>query len=49
MRVAALGLALTAPATLSHESAAIELGLELLDPDLSSLHVTRPIAGELTS
>jgi hypothetical protein len=44
MRVAALGLALTAPATLSHESAATELGLELLDPDVSSLHVTRPIA-----
>ena len=34
MRVAALGLALTAPAVLSHESAATELGLELLDPDL---------------
>ena len=48
MRVAALGLALTAPATLSHESAAAELGLELLDPDLSSLHVTRPIRGQLS-
>jgi hypothetical protein len=44
MRVAALGLALTAPATLSHASAAAELGLELLDPDLESLHVTRPVA-----
>jgi hypothetical protein len=44
MRVAALGFALSAPATLSHESAAIELGLELLNPDLSSLHVTRPVA-----
>jgi hypothetical protein len=44
MRVAALGLALTAPATLSHASAAIELGLEILDPDLSRLHVTRPLA-----
>ena len=36
MRVAALGLALTAPATLSHESAAAELGLQLLDADHSS-------------
>ena len=44
MRVAALGLALSAPATLSHESAASEMGLELLDPDLSLLHVTRPVA-----
>ena len=41
MRVAALDLALTAPAVLSHQSAATELGLELLDPDLSLLHVTR--------
>jgi hypothetical protein len=44
MRVAALGLALSAPATLSHVSAASELVLELLDPDLSKLHVTRPQA-----
>lgn len=42
MRVAALALALTAPAVLSHETAAMELGLELLDPDLDRLHVTRP-------
>ncbi|MCY7372632.1 MAG: type IV toxin-antitoxin system AbiEi family antitoxin domain-containing protein [Spirochaetaceae bacterium] len=41
MQVAALGLVLTPPATLSHESAAGELGLELLEPDLSLLHVTR--------
>lgn len=44
MRVAALGLALTAPATLSHVTAAAEHGLELLDPDVSTLHVTRPLA-----
>jgi hypothetical protein len=41
MRVAALALCLTAQATLSHETAAAEHGLELLDPDLSVLHVTR--------
>ena len=44
MRVAALSLALSAPATLSHVSAAAELGLELLDPDRSLLHVTRLVA-----
>lgn len=44
LRVAALGLVLAAPATLSHQTAAAELGLELLDPDLSVLHVTRPQA-----
>ena len=44
MRVAALGLALSAPATLSHVSAASELELELLEPDLTKLHVTRPQA-----
>ena len=41
MQVAALGLVLSPPATLSHESAAAELGLELLEPDLTLLHVTR--------
>jgi hypothetical protein len=43
MRVAALALALSAPAVLSHQTAATELGLELLQPDLSMLHVTRPV------
>lgn len=42
IRVAALGLVLTAPAVLSHQSAAAEHGLPLLDPDLRTLHVTRP-------
>jgi hypothetical protein len=42
MRVAALALALTAPAVLSHQNAAAELGMELLDADYSELHVTRP-------
>lgn len=42
MDVAALSLVLTAPAVLSHQTAAAELGLELLQPDLSRLHVTRP-------
>lgn len=41
MQVAALGLVLTQPAVLSHQTAAAELALELLDPDLSILHVTR--------
>ena len=41
IRVAALGLRLAAPAVLTHQSAAMEHGLELLDADLSSLHVTR--------
>lgn len=39
--VAALSLVLTAPAVLSHQTAAVELGLELLQPDLRLLHVTR--------
>ncbi len=43
MQVAALALALSAPAVLTHQSAAAELGLALLDPDLSQLHVTRPL------
>jgi hypothetical protein len=42
MRVAALTLALIAPGVLSHQTAAAELDLELLDPDLTLLHVTRP-------
>jgi hypothetical protein len=42
MRVAALTLALDAPGVLSHQTAAVELGLDLLDPDLTTLHVTRP-------
>jgi hypothetical protein len=42
MRVAALALVLGAPGVLSHQTAAAELGLELLDADLTSLHVTRP-------
>jgi hypothetical protein len=42
MKVAALTLALIAPGVLSHETAAAELGLELLDADLTLLHVTRP-------
>jgi hypothetical protein len=42
MRVAALTLALTAPAVLSHQTAAAELELDLLDADLTLLHVTRP-------
>jgi hypothetical protein len=41
IRVAALHQTLTAPAVLTHQSASTELGLELLDPDLSLLHVTR--------
>lgn len=41
MQVAALSLVLRPPATLSHETAAAELGLELLEPDLRLLHVTR--------
>jgi hypothetical protein len=42
MRVAALTLALTAPGVLSHQTAAAELDLDLLDADLTQLHVTRP-------
>lgn len=41
LRTAALALALTAPAVLSHQSAAAELDLPLLAPDHSLLHVTR--------
>jgi hypothetical protein len=41
VRLAALALVLTEPAVHSHVSAAVELGLEMLDPDLSELHVTR--------
>lgn len=39
--VAALSLVLAAPAVHSHVSAAVELGLDMLEPDLSELHVTR--------
>jgi hypothetical protein len=42
MQVAALTLALTAPGVLSHQTAAAELDLDLLDADLTQLHVTRP-------
>jgi len=38
---AALSLSLTAPAVLSHQTAAVEHALDMLDPDLSKLHVTR--------
>jgi hypothetical protein len=41
LRTAALALALTAPAVLSHQTAAAELGLPLLTPDHTLLHVTR--------
>lgn len=41
VRVAALQLVLKEPAVFSHESAAVELGLAMLDPDLSLLHVSR--------
>lgn len=41
MRVAALAQALTAPAVLSHQTAASEHRLDLLEPDNSMLHVTR--------
>jgi hypothetical protein len=42
MRVAALTLSLTAPGVLSHQTAAAELDHDLLDADLTWLHVTRP-------
>jgi hypothetical protein len=42
MQVAALTLALTAPGVLSHQTAAAEVDLDLLDADLTWLHVTRP-------
>lgn len=35
-------LRLTSPSTLSHETAAVWIGLELLKPALGTLHVTRP-------
>ncbi len=35
-------LSLSAPAALSHETAAVRTGLELLSPDLTELHLTRP-------
>lgn len=41
IRTAALSLALSAPAVLSHQSAAAELALPLLEPDHALLHVTR--------
>jgi hypothetical protein len=41
IRTVALSLALSAPAVLSHQSAAAELGMELLEPDHALLHVTR--------
>jgi hypothetical protein len=41
VRLAALALVLVEPAVHSHVSAAVELGLEMLDPDLEELHVTR--------
>jgi hypothetical protein len=41
VKVAALCLVLTEPAVVSHLSAAVELDLEMLDPDLTELHVTR--------
>ena len=41
LRTAGLALALTAPAVLSHQSGAAELGLPLLAPDHTFLHVTR--------
>jgi hypothetical protein len=41
LRTAALALALSVPAVLSHQSAAAELGLPLLEPDHTLLHVTR--------
>jgi hypothetical protein len=41
VKLAALALVLVEPAVHSHVSAAVELGLEMLDPDLRELHVTR--------
>lgn len=45
IRVAALAFRLDGPVVLSHETAAQEHGLALLDPNLSVLHVTREGAG----
>jgi len=44
MKVAALYHRIGDDAVLSHDSAAVELGLELLDPDMKVLHVTRETA-----
>jgi hypothetical protein len=41
IRIAAASLCLDGNAVLSHESAAIILGLAMLDPDLERVHVTR--------
>jgi hypothetical protein len=41
VRLGALALVLDEAAVPSHVSSAVELGLEMLDPDLSELHVTR--------
>jgi hypothetical protein len=41
VQLAALGLVLVEPAIHSHVSAAVELGLAMLEPDLRELHVTR--------
>jgi hypothetical protein len=41
VRLAALALVLVEPAVHSHVSAAVELDLAMLDPDLKELHVTR--------
>jgi hypothetical protein len=45
VEVAALMLGLSAPATVSHTSAAVLHGLDLLDADLDLLHVTHPALG----
>jgi hypothetical protein len=41
VRLAALALVLVEPSVHSHVSAAVEHGLEMLQPDLTELHVTR--------
>jgi hypothetical protein len=41
VQLSALALVVDEAAVPSHVSAAVELGLEMLDPDLSELHVTR--------
>ncbi|HEX7186746.1 MAG TPA: type IV toxin-antitoxin system AbiEi family antitoxin domain-containing protein, partial [Actinomycetes bacterium] len=41
MRLAALHIRLVGPAVLTHQSAAAEHVMELLEPDLSMMHVTR--------
>ena len=40
-----LGLVMTAPAVISHESAAVVHGIQMLDPDLGFLHVSRADLG----